>query len=187
MIQFKNQDVTYLADEYYHLLGGKEDQFPEETRDRLRRFGEELQVKRDYSKFTSFKSDNDEMVIFNQIKIFSFCEHHLLPYFGYCSIGYIPNGKILGASKFQRLVDKIASRPSVQETLTTEISDKLIEILEPKGLGLVMNCTHSCMFGRGINTSTITMRTQVLKGVMKSQPETRAEFFKGVTNESLLR
>ena len=177
--------MTYLADEYYHILGGEK--FPEETRERLHNFAKELKTKRDYSKFTSFESTNDEMVIFNQIKIFSFCEHHLLPYFGYCSIGYIPNGKILGASKFQRLVDKIASKPSVQESLSTEIIDELLKILEPKGIGMIMNCTHSCMFGRGINTSTITMRTQVLKGVMRSQPETRAEFFKGVTNESLLR
>lgn len=179
--------MTEIIKEYFNLLGGDQTKFPEETEKRVLDFSKELLEKRKYEKFTTFDSDSDEMVILNRIKIFSFCEHHLLPYFGYCSIGYIPNGKVLGASKFQRLVDKISSKPSIQEGLTSEIIKKVESLLNPKGVALIMNCTHSCMFGRGINTSTITMRTQSVRGIMKTDSACRAEFLKGVRDEDLFR
>ena len=85
-----------------------------------------------------------------EIRVFSFCEHHLLPYYGTCSIGYVPHGKILGLSKFQRLVDKLASCPTVQEELTARIVNWLRDKLKAEGFGCVMRCYHTCAIGRGI-------------------------------------
>jgi len=161
--------------------------FPQETEERVSKFFLELKTKREYSKFTTFKSSIDEMIVINGIKVFSFCEHHLLPFFGYCSIGYIPNGDIFGLSKFQRLVDKIASKPTLQESITDDIATELYALLLPKGLGIAMTCVHTCMFGRGINTSTITVNSQVLKGAIKDIPEARNEFLARIKNEDILR
>jgi len=172
-----------IAKEYYELLGGTN--FPKDTNDRVQRFGNELNEKRLYEKFTTFDSTNDEMIVINGIKLFSFCEHHLLPFFGYCSIAYIPQGKILGLSKFQRLVDKIASIPTLQENVTSAIAEQVEKILEPKGLGVATTCVHSCMFGRGINTSTISVNSQVLKGAMK-EGSARTEFLSRINNENPL-
>ena len=167
--------------EYYNLLGGKA--FPQETEERVMRFKDELAEKRQYSKFTTFDTTNDEMILINGIKLFSFCEHHLLPFFGYCSIAYIPNGKILGLSKFQRLVDKISSVPTLQENVTNDIAEGVEGILKPKGLGVASTCVHTCMFGRGINTSTITVNSQVVKGIMKD-PIAKSEFLQRIKHEN---
>jgi GTP cyclohydrolase IA len=167
--------------EYYDLLGGNN--FPTETEERVNNFSKELEVKRNYSKFTTFNSNNDEMIVINGIKLFSFCEHHLLPFFGYCSIAYIPNGKILGLSKFQRLVDKISSIPTLQEDVTSAISNEVERILKPKGSGVASTCVHTCMFGRGINTSTISVNSQIVKGVLKD-PIAKSEFLTRIKNEN---
>lgn len=167
----KMNEVQWL----FTNLGGGE--FPEETTHRVTRFFDELGVKRGYEKFTTFDSDADNMVIINKIRIFSFCEHHLLPFFGYVSIGYIPEGKIMGLSKFQRLVDKVASKPSVQENITVEIADAVEKYLKPKGLGVVSTCQHTCMFGRGIERPEISVSSQVVRGYMKENAHTRQEFF----------
>ena len=169
---------------YYNLLGGKS--FPEETERRVNNFSKELDKKRNYTKFTTFDSTNDEMIVINGIKLFSFCEHHLLPFFGYCSIAYIPDGKILGLSKFQRLVDKISSIPTLQENVTNEIANEVERILKPKGTGVASTCVHTCMFGRGINTSTITVNSQVLRGNMLNQ-NTKSEFLSRIKNENIFR
>ena len=166
--------MNNFVENYYHALGGKE--FPKETTDRLKRFFAELIVKREYKKFTTFPTNNDQMIIVNKIRIFSFCEHHLLPFFGYVSVGYIPDGLIMGLSKFQRIVDKIASKPTLQENVTQEIADKVKEILNPKGLGVSLNCQHTCMFGRGVERPEINVSSQVLLGAFKNT-ETRHEFF----------
>jgi GTP cyclohydrolase I len=173
-----------VAEEYFKLLGGIN--FPTETTARMKHFSNELKSKRDYEKFTTFQTNNDEMIVVNRIKLFSFCEHHLLPFFGFCNIGYIPDGKILGLSKFQRLVDLIASKPTMQETITQEIADKVEEILKPKGTAIAMSCVHTCMYGRGINTSTITVNTQVLNGLMKNQ-NPKSEFLARIKNEDIFR
>ena len=173
-----------VAEEYFKLLGGIK--FPTETTARVKRFSEELNRKRNYEKFTTFETTNDEMIVVNRIKVFSFCEHHLLPFFGYCNIAYIPHGKILGLSKFQRLVDSIASKPTLQESVTQEIADKVSEILNPKGVAVAMSCVHTCMYGRGINTSTISVNTQVLQGVMKDQ-NAKTEFLARIKNEDIFR
>lgn len=173
------------AKDYWKILGGNGN-FPEDTERRVDCFSIELKTKRDYTKFTTFPTDLDEMIVINGIKVFSFCEHHLLPFFGYCSIGYIPEKKILGLSKFQRLVDKNASQPSLQEHITSIIAREIDKILEPKGLGVAMTCVHSCMFGRGINTSTCTVNTQVLQKALKDRPEARQEFLNRIKIENIL-
>jgi GTP cyclohydrolase I len=101
----------------------------------------------------------------------------LLPFFGYVSIGYIPDGKIMGLSKFQRLVDKVASKPTVQENVTMEIANAVEMYLKPKGVGVVVNCQHTCMFGRGIERPEIGVSSQVLLGNFKQNIHTRQEFF----------
>jgi len=173
------------SEKYFYLLGGKD--FPDSTYKRTQKFYEELEIKREYQKFTTFETKLDEMIVINGIKVFSFCEHHLLPFFGYCSIGYIPDGHLLGLSKFQRLVDKIASKPTLQENITSEIADSLDKKLYPKGLGVAMTCVHTCMFGRGINTSTCTVNTQIVKGFIKDKAETRNEFLGRVRIADILR
>tara|TARA_Y100000310_G_scaffold321064_1_gene378211 strand:+ start:600 stop:1124 length:525 start_codon:yes stop_codon:yes gene_type:complete len=170
--------------EYFDLLGGKD--FPEETQSRVMNFSKELETKRNYDRFTTFDTKNDEMIVINKIKLFSFCEHHLLPFFGYCYIGYIPTGKILGLSKFQRAVDKICSKPTLQENITEEIASFLDDLLHPLGLGVALSCIHTCMFGRGINTSTITVNSQVLKGRFRNE-EVKTEFLMRIKNEDLFR
>ena len=176
--------MSKTISEYYDLLGGQT--FPEETERRVNNFSKELEEKRNYTKFTTFDSTNDEMIVINGIKLFSFCEHHLLPFFGYCSIAYIPDGKILGLSKFQRLVDKISSIPTLQENVTNEIANEVEKILKPKGLGVASTCVHTCMFGRGINTSTITVNSQVLRGILSEQ-SAKTEFLSRIKNENIFR
>ena len=173
--------------QFFRILGGESSEFPDETTDRVLRFKSELANKRAYIKFTTFKTDTDEMIIINGLKLFSFCEHHLLPFFGYGSIGYIPDGKILGLSKFQRLVDKVSSKPTLQEDITNEIANMVQKTLSPKGIGVAFTCIHACMFGRGINTSTCSVNTQVLKGLMKDEHDTRAEFLQRINIENILR
>ena len=170
--------VGEIENQFYNLGGTK---FPQETDIRVKRFYSELSVKRIYNKFTTFESDVDEMIIINKIRLFSFCEHHLLPFFGYVSIGYIPDGKILGLSKFQRLVDKVASRPTIQETLTVDIAEAVQQYLKPKGVGVVINCQHTCMFGRGIERPEIGVSSQVLIGNFKQNIHTRQEFFNRIS------
>jgi GTP cyclohydrolase IA len=106
------------------MLGGKKGNFSMDTAKRVRSFAIELEQKRNYDRFTTFDSDCDEMIIGNHLRLFSICEHHLLPFYGEVSIGYIPNGKIFGLSKFQRLIDMISSKPQTQESLTAEIVEE---------------------------------------------------------------
>ena len=176
--RFEGSSMFYLdcVEDYAELLGGK---LKKGTDQRIVRFSQELKAKRDYEKFTTFDSQIDEMIIVNGIRVFSFCEHHLLPYYGVCSIGYIPQGKILGLSKFQRLVDKLASRPTVQEELTVRIINWLDAKLKAKGFGCVMKCWHTCAVGRGIENPAQTMNTQVVRGIFK-ESEAKDEFMRRV-------
>jgi GTP cyclohydrolase I len=166
----------------YWMLGGDVRGFDKDTIDRVRQYCAELHQKRDYDKFTTFKSDADEMVIGNHLKLYSICEHHLLPFFGEVTIGYIPQGRVLGLSKFQRLVDKIASRPSIQERLTSDVLKFLMDTLKPKGAGVLIKAIHTCVFARGVQSASAEFTTTALGGVFKSQPETRAEFLKSIDN-----
>lgn len=121
----------------------------------------------------------DEMVFQGAVPVWSMCEHHMLPFWGVAHIGYIPNGKIVGLSKFSRLVDIFARRLQVQERLTAQIADALDEHLKPKGVGVVLRCRHGCMESRGIQKSGTVTFTSALRGGLKTA-EARAEFLKFV-------
>jgi len=170
-MNFSHYRETVLS--YHKMLGGTK--YPNDTTDRLIRFQDELKEKREYNKFTTFKSNVDAMVVIRKCRIFSFCEHHLLPFYGYASIAYIPDGKILGLSKFQRIVDKFASRPTLQENLTQEIADFIDMILKPRGVAVATNCQHSCMFGRGIQNTDSFVNVQSLLGLFQN-PDVKSEF-----------
>lgn len=177
------------VEEYFEILGGKKSEFPKDTAKRVYDFSKELRANRKYSKITSFESESDTMVVINGLRLFSFCEHHLLPYFGYCSIGYIPNGKVLGLSKFQRIVEKCASKPTIQENLTQEIADTLTNYLgEDADVGVAVTCIHSCMFGRGVKNADVGVNTIVLKNGLRSNNVSRTEFLNRITkHENILR
>ena len=161
---------------YFELLGGKEHDFSIETANRLRSFGMELERKRNYGKFTTFASDCDEMIIGNHLRLFSICEHHLLPFYGEVAIGYIPDGRIFGLSKFQRLVDMVASKPQIQEKLTVEILEEIKNRLDPAGIGVVLKAIHTCVFARGVQSNKAEFTTNAMYGRFKDSPQTRSEF-----------
>lgn len=127
-------------------------------------------------------ADNyDQMVIVKDIPIYSKCEHHLADIFGTATIAYIPNGKIVGLSKLSRLADAFARRLQVQERLTSQIADALVEHLQPLGVGVVIKARHMCMESRGICQQGHHTVTTALRGVIKEQPATRAEFMQQAT------
>jgi GTP cyclohydrolase I len=172
---------------YYQLIGGEADNYDKETSKRLQSFGEELSRKRLYEKFTTFKAENDDMIIGNHLRLFSFCEHHLLPFFGEVAIGYIPDTKIFGLSKFQRLIDKVSSRPQLQERLTHQILEEIKNRLEPKGIGVVIKAIHTCVFARGTQSSTAEFTTSAVDGVFKENINTKNEFLSIINADGRLR
>ncbi len=172
---------------YYQLIGGEADNYDKETSKRLQSFGEELSRKRLYEKFTTFKAENDDMIIGNHLRLFSFCEHHLLPFFGEVAIGYIPDTKIFGLSKFQRLIDKVSSRPQLQERLTHQILEEIKNRLEPKGIGVVIKAIHTCVFARGTQSSTAEFTTSAVDGVFKENINTKNEFLSIINADGILR
>jgi GTP cyclohydrolase I len=123
------------------------------------------------------------MVIVRDIEFYSMCEHHLLPFFGVAHIGYIPDKKLLGLSKLPRIVDVFARRLQLQERLTQQIADTLYEILEPKGLGVVLEARHMCMQMRGVEKSQSLTTTSAVLGEMHDDAETREEFLKMISKE----
>ncbi|MEV4504359.1 MULTISPECIES: GTP cyclohydrolase I FolE [Streptomyces] len=125
---------------------------------------------------TTFDLGHDEMVLVRDIEVYSTCEHHLVPFHGVAHVGYIPStsGKITGLSKLARLVDVYARRPQVQERLTTQIADSLMEILEPRGVVVVIECEHMCMSMRGIRKPGAKTLTSAVRGQLRD-PATRAE------------
>ncbi|GAB3264115.1 GTP cyclohydrolase I FolE [Alteromonas gracilis] len=125
---------------------------------------------------TVFDLGHEEMVLVKDIELWSMCEHHLVPFTGVAHVGYIPNGsgKITGLSKLARLVDVYAKRPQVQERLTTQVADSLVEILEPKGAIVVIEAEHLCMTMRGVRKAGARTITSAVRGIMH-QPATRAE------------
>ena len=130
---------------------------------------------------TTFDIGHEELVIIRDIEVFSHCEHHLTPFHGVAHVGYIPSGKITGLSKVARLVDLFARRPQVQERLTTQIADALVEILKPMGVIVIIDCEHLCMSMRGVRKSQARTTTSGVRGVLRDAT-TRAEAISLITN-----
>ena len=124
----------------------------------------------------TFAEDHHEMVIVKDIPFDSLCEHHLLPFTGVAHVAYVPNGRIVGLSKIARVVEEFARRPQVQERLSSQVADLLWERLEPQGVGVVLEGTHTCMTMRGIRKPGSSMITSAVRGTFKTRTETRAEF-----------
>lgn len=125
---------------------------------------------------TGFEEGHDEMVVARDIAFFSMCEHHLLPFFGTVHVGYIPTGRIVGISKLVRVVDILSRRPQVQERLTAQIANALVEGLEPMGVAVVVEAEHLCMMMRGVRKPGSKIVTSVNRGVFRTDPRTRTEF-----------
>jgi GTP cyclohydrolase IA len=126
---------------------------------------------------TVFDANHDEMIIVKDIEVYSTCEHHLVPFHGVAHVGYIPNvkGEITGLSKIARLVDLFAKRPQVQERLTAQIADAMVEILEPRGVIVVVECEHLCMSMRGVRKPGARTVTSAVRGAFRDSDRTRAE------------
>jgi len=122
-----------------------------------------------------FESDADEMVVIKNIELYSLCEHHMLPFIGKCHIAYIPNGKVLGLSKFARIVDMYARRLQIQENLTRQIAISIQEITKSSGVGVIIEAQHMCMMMRGVEKQNSSMTTSVMLGSMKSNAISRQE------------
>lgn len=123
-----------------------------------------------------FPSDNDEMIIVKNIELYSLCEHHLLPFVGKCHVAYIPKGKIIGLSKIPRIVDMFARRLQVQERLTKQIADCILNITMAYGVGVIMEARHFCMMMRGVQKQNSALTTSMMLGVFRKDRKTRAEF-----------
>jgi len=125
-----------------------------------------------------FSSDNDEMVVVEGIEFYSLCEHHMLPFIGKCHIGYLPNGKVLGLSKFARIVDLFARRLQIQENMTKQIADAVYEVTGCRGVGVIIEAKHMCMMMRGVQKQNSMMRTSVMQGDFRANQATRSEFMR---------
>ncbi len=123
-----------------------------------------------------FDSDANEIVLVKDIELYSMCEHHLLPFIGKAHVAYIPNGKVIGLSKIARIVDIFARRLQIQEQLTTQIADAVMQALHPTGVAVVIEAKHLCMMMRGVEKQNSTMTTSHLLGTFKEDARTRSEF-----------
>ena len=123
-----------------------------------------------------FETNLDEIVLVKDIELYSLCEHHLLPFIGKCHVGYLPQGRVLGLSKVARVVDMYARRLQIQETLTQQIANTILEITGAAGVGVIVEAQHLCMSMRGVEKQHSTMKTSVMLGSFRDNPPTRAEF-----------
>ncbi len=123
-----------------------------------------------------FHTDSQEMVIVKDIELYSLCEHHLLPFIGKCHVAYIPDGRVLGLSKIARIVDMFAKRLQIQETLTCQIAETLLEVTGAKGAGVIIEAKHLCMMMRGVEKQNSVMTTSAMRGLFRDNLSTRNEF-----------
>ena len=125
-----------------------------------------------------FEESHQSMIMVRDIEVYSLCEHHLLPFYGRAHVAYIPNGKILGLSKVARVVDVFARRLQVQERLTDQIADAIMDVLHPTGVGVVITAAHFCMMMRGVEKQNSRAVTSALRGIFRDDSKTRDEFLR---------
>lgn len=123
-----------------------------------------------------YQSDTDEMIIVKNIELYSLCQHHLLPFLGKCHVAYIPQGKVLGLSKIARIVEMFARRFQVQENLTKQVAECIMDVTAAEGVGVVVEAQHMCMMMRGIEKQNSVMTTSVMLGSFREEASTRSEF-----------
>ncbi|MBA3445489.1 MAG: GTP cyclohydrolase I FolE [Gemmatimonadales bacterium] len=125
-----------------------------------------------------FEESHQSMIMVRDIELYSLCEHHLLPFFGRAHVAYVPDGKILGLSKVARIVDVFARRLQVQERLTDQVADAVMDVLKPTGVGVVVEAAHFCMMMRGVEKQNSRTVTSALRGIFRDDPKTRDEFLR---------
>lgn len=123
-----------------------------------------------------FPSDSDEMVLVQDVEMYSLCEHHMLPFIGKCHVAYIPTGKVLGLSKVARIVDVFARRLQIQEGLTRQIAEAIMQVTKAQGVGVIIEAQHMCMMMRGVEKQNSLMKTSAMLGTFRSSQKTREEF-----------
>ncbi len=123
-----------------------------------------------------FEEAHESMIMVRDIELYSLCEHHMLPFFGRAHVAYVPNGRIVGLSKLPRLVDIFARRLQVQERMTDQIADALMGVLNPSGVGVVIEAAHLCMMMRGVQKQNSKTVTSAMRGIFRDDPKTREEF-----------
>src|SRR5690606_12343799 len=129
-----------------------------------------------------FESAMDEMVMVQDIELYSMCEHHILPFIGKCHIAYLPQGKVLGLSKFARIVDMYARRLQIQEYLTRQIAEAIESVTNARGVAVVIEAQHMCMMMRGVEKQNSLMKTSMMLGSFRTSPATRTEFLNLIRN-----
>ena len=122
-----------------------------------------------------FPSDSSEMILVQDVELYSLCEHHMLPFIGKCHVAYIPTGKVLGLSKVARIVDLYARRLQIQEALTSEIAQTIMEVTEAEGVGVIIEAQHMCMMMRGVEKQNSVMKTSAMLGSFRNERKTREE------------
>jgi GTP cyclohydrolase I len=179
------KELDRIARAYRELLGGIGEDLEREglrrTPDRAARALEFLTqgYRQDLDEIINdavFDSEASEIILVKDIELYSLCEHHLLPFIGRAHVAYIPNGKVIGLSKVARIVDVFARRLQVQENLTTQIAESLMNYLQPSGVAAVVEAKHLCMMMRGVEKQNSVMKTSCLLGVFKDDARTRSEF-----------
>lgn len=123
-----------------------------------------------------FPSDSSEMIVVQNIELYSMCEHHLLPFIGKCHVAYIPTGKVLGLSKVARIVDLFARRLQIQESLTSQIAQTIMQVTDAEGVGVIVEAQHMCMMMRGVEKQNSAMKTSAMLGSFRDSQKTRSEF-----------
>lgn len=129
-----------------------------------------------------FEEKHESMIMVRDIELYSMCEHHMLPFFGRAHVAYIPNGKIIGLSKLPRIVDMFAHRLQLQERLTDQVADAIMKVLDPRGVGVVIEASHLCMMMRGVEKQNSRTVTSAVRGVFRDDLKTREEFLRLVHN-----
>jgi GTP cyclohydrolase I len=123
-----------------------------------------------------FPSESSEMVLVQDVELYSLCEHHMLPFIGKCHVAYLPTGKVLGLSKVARIVDVFARRLQIQESLTSQIAQTIMDVTQAEGVGVIIEAKHMCMMMRGVEKQNSVMKTSSMLGSFRSDPKTRKEF-----------